>query len=683
MREAKVGFRTDIQGLRAVAVALVVLYHAGVPFLPGGYVGVDVFFVISGFLITGHLAGSFVEHGRIRFSRFYARRALRILPAAFAVIIATTIALVVWAPIPDLPRLLRDARAATLYFPNVRFADLRTDYLADHSASPFEHYWTLGVEEQFYLLWPVVLALVAFAARHRWRVATAVVAVLVFVGFAYGVWLTRTSPHAAFFLLQSRAWELLFGGVIALLARRGTWARMSSAARQVLAWGGIAAVLAAAVTFDAHVAFPGIAVLLPVLGAAAVIAAGTDGRVAALDSALAIRPMQFAGRISYSLYLVHVPLVLVPQVAVGFHRPLPLWLTLLLGVVVAFPVASALHLWVEEPLRSPRPLVRRPLAALAAMAAVTAVIAAALTAAIAWADQREVPTAGPAPALPAGPLDPPPAALALPSNLRPAIEDAATSLPIMYDDGCMLSVDEEAVQDCVYGHGEGAVRVALFGDSHSAQWFPALLEYARRHGETSVSTYTKSSCPAPEVTVLENARPYEACDRWRASVLDALVAERPDLVVISSYGSYELHGISAADREAAWAAGVSATVSRLRAAGIEVLVIADTPRFLAVPATCAAQFPTDLIGCGVDQSTGIDKAHASAEASAALSAGAHTADFTRFLCDGERCPIVFDDLLVYRDTHHLSVEAVEYLSPELARVIDRALGGAGSVDRSR
>lgn len=428
----------------------------------------------------------------------------------------------------------------------------------------------------------------------------------------------------------------------------------------------------AAILYDDSVAFPGAAALLPVLGTAAIIAAGTDGRVAGLANALAVPSAQFVGRISYSLYLVHLPLVLVPQVVVGFHRPLPVWATALLGIVVATPVAYVLHRLVEEPIRKQRVLVARPFPALGVMIAATVVLALGLTAAIAWSDQREVQAAGQAPSLlSAEPIAPPPAAAYLPSDLRPSLEDAPESVPVMYRDGCMLTAVQEHVQDCVYGQPEGRLRIALFGDSHSAQWFPALNAFADERGDTELSTFTKTSCPAPAVaTLLDTGQRYESCDRWRASVLDALATDPPDVVVISSYGSYTLAGVDASGREAAWAAGIKDTVSQLRKAGSKVLVIADTPKFLAAPATCAAQFPDDLLGCAVDQAAGIDPVHAESEAKAAREAGARTADFTPFLCDGQVCPIVLDDLLAYRDAHHLSAEAVDYLGPELARVLN-------------
>ena len=671
------GFRPDIQGLRAGAVLLVVLYHAGLPFLPGGYIGVDVFFVISGFLITGHLAQSLERDGRVGLLRFYARRALRILPASFAVALLTAGALVFVAPIVDLPRLLRDARATLLYYPNVRFAQQSTDYLADHAASPFQHYWSLGIEEQFYLGWPLLLMGLFLLVRGRRAWVVAGVVLLAVASCVYGAWLTPVDQPAAFFLLPSRAWQLLAGGLVALLARGGGLDRIPPALRAVLGWGGMAVVLGAAVRFDEFTAFPGIAALAPVLGTAAVITAGTGGRVPGLAPVLALRPAQYLGEMSYSLYLVHWPLVIVPQTAVGFQRPLPLWLTVLLGVVVAIPLAHVLNRFVEEPLRAPAALVRRPRSSLIGVVAVTAVIAVAMTAVIGWSDRREVPTAGVVTTLTGMPDAPPVAARQLPSNLRPALDAAAASTPILYSDGCMHRVVQETVQDCVFGPEGGTRRVALFGDSHAAQWFPALLRIAEGRGDARIATYTKTSCPAVEVTVLDQNVPYLPCDRWREAVLQTLEADPPDVVVISSYAHYDLAGVDDADRPDAWAKGMSETVTRLRQAGSQVLVIADTPMFLGAPATCAAQFPSDLLNCAIAPAEAFDGPFAEAEARAAQDAGAFDVDLRPYLCDEKLCPIVTGDLLLYRDTHHLSVEAVEHLAPALEPAVAEALAAAG------
>lgn len=410
------------------------------------------------------------------------------------------------------------------------------------------------------------------------------------------------------------------------------------------------------------------------MGTAAVIAAGSAATVGGPAGVLSVRPAQFVGKISYSLYLVHWPLLIIPQSAVGFQDPLPLWLTVLLGVVVAVPVAWLLHIAVEEPLRAARVLTsRRPRVTLWGTLGVTVIVAGLVLAAIAWADTREVPTGGAAETVPAFPISPPPSTEELPSNLSPSLDDVATDVPVLYEDGCHHDVATETVQDCVYGPRDADTTIAVFGDSHSAQWFPAIRTLAASRGDASVAAYTKSSCPAVTVTVLDKGVPYESCDRWREAVLAHLVAAPPDLVLISSYGSYALADAGEDERAAAWAEGTAETVQRLRAAGSEVLMIADTPRFDSAPATCIATRPMALLDCAGDRADVLDASFARAEAAAAEGAGARFVDLSSYLCDAMRCPVVIADLLVYRDVNHLTVRAVNYLAPALAGPVEDLL----------
>lgn len=247
-------FRPDIQGLRAVAVSAVVLYHAGLPLLPGGYVGVDVFFVISGFLITSHLLSGLARRGRVSFAEFYARRARRILPASFVVLILSTIAALVWFPPVLMSQVWAGAVATALYVPNLLFAVQGTDYLADTAPSLFQHYWSLGVEEQFYLIWPALLALGWKAFRSK-TMLKAVLALLGVASFGLGVWLTFISQPWAFFSLPTRAWELGLGAAIAFQLQHRS-RLMPATVAPIVGWLGILAIVAASVLLSANTLFP-------------------------------------------------------------------------------------------------------------------------------------------------------------------------------------------------------------------------------------------------------------------------------------------------------------------------------------------------------------------------------------------------------------------------------------------
>jgi peptidoglycan/LPS O-acetylase OafA/YrhL len=670
IRTAPSRFRADIQGLRAIAVGLVLLYHAGVPGVPGGYVGVDVFFVISGFLISSHLLEAIERDGRISFAQFYARRARRILPASFVVAGLTAVAVVLFFPPLGVERVLRDALATVLYVPNLWFAAQNTDYLADHSPSPYQHYWSLGVEEQFYLLWPVALLLLALLVRRRRGLVVGGIAVFAALSLVACIVMTQAQQPLAFFLLPTRAWELLAGALVGA-AVLGRAPRMKPWIAAVGGWAGVATIVAAATLFDDSTPFPGTAALLPVAGTAAVIYFGSGRPAGGPATALSVRPMQFIGLISYSLYLVHWPLLVIPRAAIGYGRPLELWVTVLLGIVVALPLAYLLYRFVEEPLRSPVVLTgRRPRVTLLGTAAVTGVFTLVLASGLGWVATRELSGGSAVADAPTFPASPPAATPFVPSNLTPSLEQAGDDVSSVYADGCHNDPATETVQDCVYGNPEGAFTVALFGDSHSAQWLPALEVLATADREMAVRTYTKSSCPAADVTVLDKNIPYRSCDRWRSSVMTTLAADPPDLVVFSSYSAYPLEGITdAEDRLRAWEDGVRRSVTSLTEAGSRVVVIADTPRFDAAPSLCISTHVEDVQDCAGRRSDVLDADQASAERRAAAAGGGAFADLTTFVCAVETCPVVVDNLLVYRDVNHLTATYVRHLAPALSRHI--------------
>ncbi|MCU1404877.1 MAG: hypothetical protein JWQ43_1180, partial [Glaciihabitans sp.] len=331
--------RTDIQGLRALAIILVLLNHAGAPFAAGGFVGVDVFFVISGFLISTHLLESLHNTGRIHFLRFYVARARRILPAALVTIAATAVAsFFVVSPL-RITEILHDGIAAALYVPNVVFAVRETNYLAGTAPSPFQHFWSLGVEEQFYLVWPVLLFalfVLTRGSRRRMPLMLTGVGVIAVATCVAGIVATADAPSLAFFSPHTRAWEFAVGALIAGAAP--TLKLVPTYLAHALSWVGLVLVVIPAVAYSAATHYPGWAALLPVIGTATVIAFGTSasGRAAPSRGAVAIlglRPLQFIGAISYSLYLVHWPIVTLVHEHVGLGQPLPLAAGLLLAAL--------------------------------------------------------------------------------------------------------------------------------------------------------------------------------------------------------------------------------------------------------------------------------------------------------------------------------------------------------------
>ncbi len=336
-------FRSDIEGIRGLAVLAVVLFHAGLAGIVGGFVGVDVFFVISGFLITGLLLREHERTGRIGLVGFYARRARRLLPAAIFVLVATlVISLNLVAPL-DRPAVGLDGAAAALSIGNVRFALAAGDYFTSVAApSPFLHFWSLAVEEQFYLVWPALILLVARGAHARRRVLIALVA-LVAVSFAANLVLTDAAANWAFYSLPTRAWQLGLGGLLAVGA--GALARVPDRLVGLSGWLGLAAIVVAMLVFDSSLAYPGAAALVPTIGAAALIAGGS--RALGPGRLLSVGPLRFLGRISYSLYLVHWPIFVLAPFVIG--DPNDMARAGLVGLSIA--VAFAIWALVENPLR--------------------------------------------------------------------------------------------------------------------------------------------------------------------------------------------------------------------------------------------------------------------------------------------------------------------------------------------
>ncbi|GAA5202334.1 acyltransferase family protein [Microbacterium jejuense] len=658
------GFRADIQGLRAIAVGSVLLYHAGVPFLPGGYVGVDVFFVISGFLITSHLLEQLRAHGRVRFGQFYARRARRILPAAFVVLLLTVAAAIIWYP----PLLMKDVWAAAvataLYVPNYFFALADSDYLAESSnPSLFQHYWSLGVEEQFYLVWPALLALIWVAVRSR-RALLGVLIGIVAASFAACVWLTFTAQPWAFFSLPARAWELGVGGLTAVLLQQRRRI-MGERWAPIVGWTGIAGVAASILLFSSETTFPGVAAALPVLGTAAVIAAGATRR--GPTRMLSTKGMVLIGTISYSLYLLHWPALVLPGALVP--GPVPLWATLLIALACV-PAAWLLYRGVEDPVRR-APVLTRRRARVTLVGAVAGSLACLGVASAAYAvvDTRTLHDERAASGtvitqLPSG-TD------FVPDNLAPDLRDARESLPAVYDDGCMRGIAATDARGCRYGD-PGAPRIVLFGDSHAAQWFPALQRFAKAAGY-SIEVQTKSSCPAADIETLRRGAPYPQCAQWRDAVIEHLNADPPALVVMATYTGAEV-APGVADDEKAWDAAYGRTLDALHA---PTAVIADTPDLREDPAPCLSAHLSDADACGQPRSVALAGDARAAEVRATAARGIPLLDLNGYLCDAERCPPILGNTLVYRDSHHLTAAISADLSGVLGEALRPLLPAAG------
>ena len=724
------GFRPDVEGLRGVAVLAVVLFHAGLGGVGGGFVGVDVFFVISGFLITGLLVREHTSTGTIRLSAFYARRVRRLLPAALAALVVTLAAAMVLVAPLDRPSVSADASAAALSVANIRFAAAAGDYFTTLTTpSPFLHYWSLGVEEQFYLVWPALILLVARGAAPVRRLGLVLVAISV-LAFVGSVWLTDQAPNWAFYSLPTRAWQLGLGGLLALGGSRLVTRipRLTVAG----AWVGLGLVVATCFLYASSMPYPGVAAAVPTVATAAMLLGGA-GRFGP-GMILGTPPLRFLGRISYSLYLWHWPVFALAPLALGAQPDAP---TSLVLVAVSVALGAASYAAIETPFRRGFGAARlRPgrtvSVGLAAMAAVVllasglpvtagGLVAAGASAGTAdgtdaWSDATPQPVApeelanGDVPPPAATPTPDRPAATPTPDRPTAKPTPAATPLatmapsatptaapapragpiPLRADvtpslvtarddedrlrsDGCIAFESATAPRSCVYGDPTSAYTVALVGDSHAAQWFPALERIAQRE-DWKIVVFAKVSCPFTDVPVINLSlkREYRECEAWNAAVVDRLRALHPDLTLIASSRTAAPPLSDADNTPSARGHALARMVAQLDG---KVALIVDTPfAGFDVPG-CLSSHVDDVRRCAIPRWTAFTGGLGRAERIAAAATGALLVDLTGNICPGKgACPAVVGNHIVYRDLGHLTRTFARSLAPVLAAALAPVTG---------
>ncbi|MDJ1114489.1 acyltransferase family protein [Microbacterium dauci] len=664
------GFRDDIQALRALAVVLVVVYHfwpGGA--LQGGYVGVDVFFVISGYLITRHLVTG-LSGGTLTLRRFWARRIRRLLPAALLVICVTVVATLLIAPVSMWQQTMVEAIGSTFSLQNVVLMLNSVDYLAEGAnPSPLQHYWSLSVEEQFYLVWPVLL-LAAIALGRRWGrrsvVTVAIVAVTV-VSFAASLVVTEVSASIAYFIPVTRAWEFGVGALVAL-APRLLADRLGGGIRATIAVAGLAAIVLAAFVFDAATPFPGAAAALPVLGTAAVIAAAdTSGPTAILAR---IPAVQFLGRVSYSLYLWHWPLVVLLDIGV---RTLGVTLPpLVQGAVLVVPalvLAWASKRWIEDRFLEPKgdtATTRRSfaVAGVAASAVATLAVAGMLMSTATVADAQQRFTAAIDGGACVGAAAQP--GCAPTEVIAPAVL-ARDDLPSTYAGGCQAGPRQAELETCVLGDADAETTIAVVGDSHAASWIPALETIAEDRG-WRIHTYLKSSCAWATDAGNGDALQRSSCEAWNDDLGETLTEADYDAVITSYFAPTEL---SDADTEAR-AAGLAEAWTPVAEAGTPVVAIEDTPRLTDDAADCVFASRRDPEACTGPVHVDDSSAETLQVASEAVD-GTSVIDLdAAFLDDQDRVNIVEGGLVLWRDSHHFTAT----FSSSLAEDVEAALTGA-------
>jgi peptidoglycan/LPS O-acetylase OafA/YrhL len=638
VRQPGDSFRPDIEGLRAVAVLLVVGCHCGFSWCAGGFIGVDVFFVLSGYLITGLLAAEFRTTSRIDLPRFFARRARRLLPAcALAVIVTTLVAAAILAP-HEIAFTARAASAAGLYVSNVFFDRTASNYFAPNvEGNPLLHTWSLGVEEQFYLVWPLLI-LLCYRGQARIQRSIWMLAAISALSLVLSICLTRLAPTVAFYELPARAWEFAAGGLLALVPiSRGAVSDRFAVACGIV---GIVVILGSAVLINGGSGFPGWIALFPVIGTLATLFAGANAPRRGVSAGLSVAPLQFVGTRSYAWYLWHWPFVvfagiLFPGIAAGGK----------VGAAVAALVVAALTFrFVERPIRENQYLITRSGLSLGGAAAATLVTIAASWSLMVFARQQ----------------------LALDKRFE-AIGAATTDFGNL-PQACFSEGRSFEAKVCEFGASNASQTLVLFGDSHAMQWVNPM-RTATDQEAWRLITIVRPGCAASDINPHHSDA--NRCKEWRAQAIDKIIALRPSAVVMSSYNGAAVEGDSSARTLMSTEeirSGTRWTLQKLAAAGITVVVLRDTPLPpFNVPACVARRMVGKLRAgesCDFDATVALNAAAFSAEQAAAAGLmNIYFLDLDDVICPGRLCPATQREIIVYRDDSHLTGTFAEALAP--------------------
>lgn len=665
------GFRPDIQGLRAIAVTIVVLFHAGLGF-PGGFVGVDVFFVVSGYVITRMLRRHLVVSDTVPMRDFYMRRIRRILPALAITLVLVLLTAPVLGPAASGQITRRTGVTGALFVSNMYLMRAENGYFdVDSNANPLLHIWSLSVEEQFYFVFPLLL-LVAWRMSRRWRrPARGSVVLLAAVGLgSFGlstILLGGRSPlegdlsqQVAFFSLPTRAWEFLVGVLLALTA-----AKLRGRAATAAALCGLAMIAAATFVFDAHTTFPGAAALLPVAGTALLLVAGTDP-AAPTNRLLSSSPFQRIGDLSYSWYLWHWPLIVFAVALFPASK-----LAGPAAALIALIPATASYAWVESPIR--RQFGMRPTATVGlGLACVALPLGAALLSA------------------------------RIEQSWPPKVQEFVEALgPHSYQERpCDEAEAPSDPETCTWELPDGRPsngQIVLIGDSNAGQFSEAFLQSSEQMGY-SATVQTRSSCAFIDLYFADSkGHVDEACRSFYEDRLGWLVRTQPSLVVLAGVSDSLIQSegrlASAptgpwrndpAEKAAEWTEGLARTMTQLEKAGIPSMVVHPVPRFPGWndPTLCAPlRIVLDEGGCGatVSETHALEYAELSREAekrAVEQVPGSSALDLWSELCEKGTCETYRDGMWWYQNWNHLSASGSQALAHPFGAAMEGAIARA-------
>jgi len=650
----RLGYRGDVEGLRAIAILLVVACHAKVKWLAGGFVGVDVFYVLSGYLITGLLVQEIHSRRELRFANFYGRRMRRLMPAMLLMLLVVCIFGKLLLAADGQVQQALAATSAALWLSNFHFAFANMDYFAPGAETNlFLHTWSLGVEEQFYLIWPLLVVL----AMGAWVGAKARPSTIrlkhVFGGvfvltLALSLYWTWHAPRLAFYMMPSRAWQFALGALVFLVVgtpkyQTGTW-RPGPVWSVIAGWSGLAMVLAAALLIDGSVPYPGYWALLPTLGTALVLAAGT-GQAGWREASgwLRTRPMQALGRVSYSWYLWHWPILLLGTELIDARNG---WNRLSL-VLLSLLIAALSYRFFETPIRHNSKLLAKPRMAVFVGLAIM-ILAGSF--ALRWQNAARVRMKDPA-------------------QLR--FVAAHFDAPVIYSMGCDDWYHSARVQICSFGDPHAKHTAVAIGDSVGLQWFPA---YARVFDKPDwrLLVLTKSSCPMVDAPFFYSriSREYTVCGEWRQTALKEVAALNPDIVVLGSTFTYPF-------TRKQWIDGTRDVLRALEGHVREIYIMRATPVLPFDGPSCLAPrswlyrtLSAQAKCTSASHATQFDDAWRWLRASIRPFPNAHLIDLNSEICPNDTCHAELDGNIVYRDDMHMTASFASSLAPAVGRALD-------------
>ena len=654
----RLGYRADIEGLRAAAILLVVASHAGIPWLAGGYIGVDIFFVLSGYLITGLLVQEIRSSGNIHLLAFFARRLRRLLPALLFMITCITCAAILLLPPLDHPDQAISARMATFWASNISFAFEKLEYFSPGAdTNLFLHTWSLGVEEQFYLTWPFLILF--FLGAFRWQGQQKKYKQLqygmygtILICLIFSIFLSYTKPIWGFYLMPSRAWQFALGALIFLKTTNNGESLIASTCMtasvrfrnisHVIGWFGFGLIIATSALLDRDTVYPGFWAILPSLGTALVLASGSISNCSGVHSILRLRSMQWLGRLSYSWYLWHWPVLLLGNTIDGLNTTISQLILLAISLVLAIFSYRV----VESPIRYHIGLKQSPIkvfvAAITLMGCSVAVSSGWLELSESWSN------------------DP---------HMRRYIE-VRQDAPIIYAMGCDDWFYSAGIRLCAFGENNAKHTAVLIGDSIVGQWFPAFNSAFNKPG-WRVLVLTKSSCPmVDEPWFYERiGMEYKVCESWRDSALDLLASLHPDIILMGSSSNYNFNKLQ-------WVSGTMRILDKLAPFTGQVIIMRPTYALGFDGPSCLArqQWRSTFLEMDSDcsQKSGSQKENLIYEwlmQAARHYKNAFVLDMNGFICSENRCSAQHGDTIVYRDNMHLTAKFASTLGNPLSEMI--------------